>query len=314
MSGPTVSIIMCTYNGAAFIDDALDDLVAQTFTDWELVVSDDASSDDTVDRVRARADPRIRIVVQGRNLGYVANKNSAFSLARGTWLTQLDQDDRCAPERLERQVAALERTGLQICATGYWRLGLDGKPRGRVGPSTEIVLRNKGQREFPFWFPSIMASREVHSAIGEYPLYFAGAFGDDLYWTFKANARYPIICLPQPLYTYRESPGSITSTLDNPRKLMMGGMLRHLIEQRSATGSDDLERGNLCALAAAEERILSDSSYLAEQYRAFAARSIDQRRLADARRLIMKAGRARPFSLSLLRTAAYYFRTALSRA
>lgn len=313
MTQPLVSIMMCTYNGAAYIDDALDDLIAQTFTDWELMVSDDRSSDDTVDRVRARADPRIRLVVQRRNLGYVANKNFAFSLARGAWFTQLDQDDRSAPDRLEQQVAALKRTGLEICATGYRRLGLNGEPRGEIGPPGEIVLCKKGRDDFPFWFPSIMASREVHRTIGEFPLYFAGAFGDDLYWTIKANARYPIVCLPQPLYAYRESAGSITSNLDDPRKLVMGGMLRHLVEQRIATGSDDLERGNLDALTTAEQRILSDPSYLAEQYRAFAARSIDQRRLADARRLIIKSMAVRPLSLSLLRTAAYYLRTAILR-
>jgi glycosyltransferase involved in cell wall biosynthesis len=144
MRHPLVSIMMCTYNGAAFIDDALDDVLAQTCIDWELVVSDDGSGDDTVDRVRARADPRIRLVVQRRNLGYVANKNFAFALARGSWLTQLDQDDRSAPDRLERQVAALERTGLEICATGYRRLGLDGAPRGEVGPMRPWCPRRTG--------------------------------------------------------------------------------------------------------------------------------------------------------------------------
>lgn len=310
---PRVSVVMCAYNGLGLIEQAIGDIVAQSLTDWELVISDDGSTDGTRDYLRLLDDPRIRVILRDSNLGYVANKNAAFASARGAWLTQLDQDDRSAPDRLERQLAALERTGLQMCATGFRRIGLDGAQRGEVGPADETVIAGKGKGDYPFWFPSIMASRAVHEAIGDFPLYFAGAFGDDLYWTMRANDHFPILCLPQLLYAYRESAGSITSTLDDPRKLVMGGILRHLVFQRRATGTDDLERGDLASLAETEKRILADPYYLAEQYRTYAARSIDQGRFAEARRLLGKALVVRPWSLSQYRTVAYYIRARLLR-
>jgi glycosyltransferase involved in cell wall biosynthesis len=105
---PTVSVVMAAYNGAALIGETLDSLWTQTFDDFELVVVDDCSTDNTLDVLRAVSDPRIRVIAAERNAGPVNTRNRAFAEARGRYIAGLDQDDICLPERFERQVAYLD--------------------------------------------------------------------------------------------------------------------------------------------------------------------------------------------------------------
>jgi glycosyltransferase involved in cell wall biosynthesis len=106
---PLVSVVMPSYNYARFIREALDSLRAQTYADWECVVCDDGSTDDT-EEVVARyieREPRVRYVRQSNRRQAVA-KNTALALARGRYVQFLDADDLIEPRKLERQVEFLE--------------------------------------------------------------------------------------------------------------------------------------------------------------------------------------------------------------
>lgn len=108
MSIPTVSVIMAAYNGAALIEETLASLKAQTFTDFEIVVVDDKSTDDTLAVLRRWDDPRLRVIEAEVNGGPVRARNIAVAAARGRYLAALDQDDISLPERFARQVAWLD--------------------------------------------------------------------------------------------------------------------------------------------------------------------------------------------------------------
>ena len=105
---PLVSICVPAYNGARFLRDCLDSALAQTCADFELLVVDDASGDDTAALARdyARRDRRVRIHENERSLGLVANWNRSVELARGTWIKLLFQDDRLEPQCLARMLEA----------------------------------------------------------------------------------------------------------------------------------------------------------------------------------------------------------------
>jgi glycosyltransferase involved in cell wall biosynthesis len=107
--GPLVSVIVPTYNYARFIVDALDSLRAQTYGEWECIVCDDGSTDDTGEVVARyiEREPRVRYVRQPNQRQAVA-KNTALSLARGRYVQFLDADDLVEPLKLERQVEFLE--------------------------------------------------------------------------------------------------------------------------------------------------------------------------------------------------------------
>lgn len=107
-AAPTVSVIMAAYNGAALIEETLASLKAQTFTDFEIVVVDDKSTDDTLDVLARWDDPRLRVIAAEANGGPVRARNRAAAAARGRYLAGLDQDDLCLPERFAKQVAYLD--------------------------------------------------------------------------------------------------------------------------------------------------------------------------------------------------------------
>jgi len=108
MTAPTVSVVMAAYNGAALIGETLDSLWAQSFGDFEVVVVDDCSTDDTRDVLAACRDPRLRVIHAEANAGPVRSRNRAFAEARGRYVAGLDQDDICLPTRFARQVAYLD--------------------------------------------------------------------------------------------------------------------------------------------------------------------------------------------------------------
>lgn len=105
---PAVSVIMATYNGAPFVGDTIETLLAQSFTDFELIVVDDASTDNTADIVRSYNDPRIRLLASTVNCGPVRARNQGVAIARGRYIAAMDQDDLCLPDRFARQVAYLD--------------------------------------------------------------------------------------------------------------------------------------------------------------------------------------------------------------
>lgn len=108
---PTVSVIMAAYNGATLLPETLRSLEAQTFTDWELVVVDDCSTDGSFELLRDWPDPRVRALRSPANGGPVRARNLALEHARGRYVAGLDHDDLCRPDRLRRQVAHLDAHG-----------------------------------------------------------------------------------------------------------------------------------------------------------------------------------------------------------
>ncbi len=125
---PRVSIILNIRNGAAFLREALDTVMAQTFADWELIAWDDRSSDDSASIVAEYADPRIRYFLSPEETPLGKARDFAMRQARGEWLAFLDQDDVWLPRKLEKQMA-LAAAGVGII---YGRAVLFDSRRGNL--------------------------------------------------------------------------------------------------------------------------------------------------------------------------------------
>lgn len=113
---PAVSVIMAAYDCARFVDGAIDSVLAQTRADWELIVVDDASTDGTGERARARAaaDPRIRVLSMPTNQGPSAARNAGIAAASGEWVAVLDGDDWWEADRLERLLEPAARLAADV--------------------------------------------------------------------------------------------------------------------------------------------------------------------------------------------------------
>ena len=105
---PAVTVLMPVYNGAPYVKDALESVLAQTFTDFELLLIDDGSTDNTAEIISAYSDSRIRILANPGNLGLVATLNRGLQVAAGAYVAIMHADDICLPERLELQTAYLD--------------------------------------------------------------------------------------------------------------------------------------------------------------------------------------------------------------
>ncbi len=113
-----VSIIMAAYNAEKTISIAINSILAQTYTDWELLVINDCSRDGTAALVRTYSDPRIRLLENDKNSGVSISRKRGMEAANGEWIAVLDSDDAWTPDKLEKQIKLAGDTGAELIFTG----------------------------------------------------------------------------------------------------------------------------------------------------------------------------------------------------
>lgn len=131
-----VSIIMPSYNTARYIGDSIRSVLAQTYEDWELIIVDDCSTDDTKRVVSAFDDSRIVYLENERNSGAAISRNRALREATGRWMAFLDSDDLWLPKKLEKQLAFMAEKGYAFTGTMMREIDEGGNELRRVtGPA-----------------------------------------------------------------------------------------------------------------------------------------------------------------------------------
>ncbi len=142
-SGDLVSIIMPTYNSSEFVEDSIRSVMSQTYTDWELLVTDDYSADNTMEILSelAAGDERIHIDQLPENGGPAAARNNSIKKAHGRFLAFLDSDDIWYPTKLQRQVDHLHHSHCRISFTSYQPIDESSRPIGKIVKSKAIVTR-----------------------------------------------------------------------------------------------------------------------------------------------------------------------------
>jgi Glycosyl transferase family 2 len=202
MSTPLVSVLLTTYNREAYVASAIESVLAQTFTDFELVVVDDGSTDRTVEIARTYEglDARVRVVVNPHNIGQFENRNQAAELARGTLLKYHDSDDLMYPHCLAVMVPML----LSEPTAAF---GLSSGQAWPGGPCPMLLTPQMAyQREFLggglfMCGPGGALFRaEAFHALGRFPL--GGPHSDALFW-LHACALVPSVLFPADLFWYR---------------------------------------------------------------------------------------------------------------
>ena len=126
-----VSIIMPSYNTAAYIKKTIDSVISQTYQQWELIIVDDCSTDNTDEIVGSLLnDSRIRYIKNEKNCGAAVSRNRAIKEARGKWIAFLDSDDLWMPEKLEKQIAFMENHKYSFSYTNYEEIDEEGSSTG----------------------------------------------------------------------------------------------------------------------------------------------------------------------------------------
>jgi glycosyltransferase involved in cell wall biosynthesis len=204
---PIVSVVMAAYNGAAFIRETIDSVLAQTMPDFEIVVVDDRSRDDTLAVLGSIGDPRLRVIKAEHNGGPAVARSLAMAHAKGRFVAGLDQDDLCAPDRFARQLAYLDaHPEVALVATTIKMF--EGK-RERRDPYPDLV--DPDEIDWTMWllnplaWSTTMMRGEAARALDPFErdaLRFAEDF--DLYVRIRAHGR--IGRIPEPLVRYRLHP------------------------------------------------------------------------------------------------------------
>jgi glycosyltransferase involved in cell wall biosynthesis len=205
---PTVSVILPAYNGARFLKHAVDSIVGQTFKDWELILVDDGSTDETAEIMNEYNDPRIRYLKNEGNKGLVFSLNRAIEASEGSYIARMDADDISQSERLEKQVIFFE-SHPEIAVYDVRQQFIDdaGKPTGSL--NSDITGTENIRRKMP-WFncmghPSVMMRAEVAKAYR----YRKVVYEDYDLWLRMLSDGLKLERSMEPLLLYRVHSGSI---------------------------------------------------------------------------------------------------------
>jgi teichuronic acid biosynthesis glycosyltransferase TuaG len=132
-SKPLVSIIVPVYNAGRFIDETIQTVLDQAYTNWELLLVDDKSTDESVKLIKpyVAKDKRIKLLSNKQNSGAAVSRNKGIDDAQGRYIAFLDADDLWAPTKLEKQVAFMLEKDCAFSFTGYEFANASGRPNGK---------------------------------------------------------------------------------------------------------------------------------------------------------------------------------------
>lgn len=129
----TVSVIMPSYNTGKYIADSIESVLRQTYSDWELLIVDDCSTDDTDEVIKPFLhDQRIRYLRNEKNSGAAVSRNKALKEAKGKWIAFLDSDDIWMPEKLQKQIQFMESNNYHFSYTNYFETDSERNQTGVV--------------------------------------------------------------------------------------------------------------------------------------------------------------------------------------
>ncbi|HEY8900392.1 MAG TPA: glycosyltransferase [Chthoniobacterales bacterium] len=246
MSTPVLSVIIPVYNVGTYLEGALLSVRNQTFSDFECIVVNDGSTDDTaqvLERVAA-ADPRMKVLTQ-KNSGLVASLKNAIAAARGEFLARMDGDDFCTPDRFAKQVEFL-RAHPEVVCVGACVDMLD--PRGRrlktyrppekhAAILAELLAGNGGA----LIHPTVTCRKAAVDQIGGYSTAFAG-YGEDWDLFLRLSKLGRLHNLPEVLLKYRQHAKSYNQTrsaaqIERLSSAVRDARLAHGLEPLASIGS-----------------------------------------------------------------------------
>ena len=138
-----VSVIMPSWNTSNFIAESIQSVIDQTYENWELIIVDDCSTDNTDEVVAKFKDKRIRYFKNEKNSGAALSRNRALREARGEWIAFLDSDDLWSPDKLEHQINFMNKHGYTLSYTEYEKIDEESKPLRIYVSGPEKVNKHK---------------------------------------------------------------------------------------------------------------------------------------------------------------------------
>ncbi len=248
---PVVSVVMAAYNHEPFIEYAIQSVLNQTLSDFELIIVDDASRDQTVAKIRTFEDPRIRFIGFEQNQGQFVATNHGISLAQGQYIAILNSDDAFLPEKLEAQVAFLEKhSAVGAVFSDVQVINETGQDFTNTEHFYYHIFHHQPNRSRFEWLnhffykgnclchPSVLVRKACHDKLGLYDTRFC-KLADMQFWVRLCLA-YDMHILPETLTQFRVLPHEANASGNRPENEVIGAWEHYrLLEQYLAI--QDLE-------------------------------------------------------------------------
>jgi glycosyltransferase involved in cell wall biosynthesis len=237
-----ISVLMPVYNTARYLHSALTSIAEQTFRNFELLVTDDGSTDESARILKefGSTEPRMR-VVRRANRGIVATRNELLEQASGEFLAWMDSDDVAVPERLARQLAEFRRNPALVCVGGAALcVDPDDMPlHVERFPLTDTDIKAGQWEGGGMRFPTTMMRTATALEVGGFRAPFA--IGEDLDFLMRLGERGALGNLNDVLLRYRLHPAGTSFRLGEQWEEHLDA-IRALADERRRTGTDTLER------------------------------------------------------------------------
>ena len=231
---PTVSVVTSCYNAAKYLDEAVESILDQTFKDFEYILIDDGSTDNTLEIIRRyeKEDQRV-VVVEKANSGLADSLNVGIRLAKGKWIARQDADDVALKDRIEKQVKyVLDNEDIVLLGTGCILIDETGRfIKKKNYPSQNAILldelENNG-RTFPH--SSVIFKRDAAMRLGGYRKRLNRAQDLDLWLRLSTSGQ--IACLQEPLIKLRKHSNSWTAGNPMFSIFSYAGMLSYKLKKQ----------------------------------------------------------------------------------
>ena len=259
---PKVSVFIPVHNREAYIGAAIESILSQSFSDYELLLIDDGSTDRSVEVIRSYNDPRIRAVCNGRNLGIPQTRNRGLELARGEYIALLDSDDIARPDRLLTQVSFLDQHPDYV-QVGGWTQAMDEHghtlKKKKRQPTVPADIHAQLLFRCSLANTTIMGRTAIMREYG-YRNSFARCQDYDLH--VRLIKRYKMANIPQVLTQARVHATQITSQTPELGDEKKGEIIRSQLADLGLTCSEEDLHAHLTLSRMRKFRFVPDQAYL----------------------------------------------------
>ncbi len=245
MSKPLVSIIIPVYNAQEHLQKAITSILNQSYQNLEILICDDASTDNSIQIIEAIKDSRIVFFKNKTNKGYLKTCNYLFKQAEGDYIGFQDADDWSHKERVKTTIDFLEKNNsIQLCGCNFSRKTNDKIIYQSKYPKThnEIIHYIEKNKDVPFCGATVIFKREVYTKIGGYKLFFDRKGYEDLDWLLRISENFKVANIENSYYEYNYNHDSISRVnLDvDYIKFHIKEIAWYLKEERKENGLDAL--------------------------------------------------------------------------
>lgn len=237
MSNPVVTVLLPVYNGDAFLDEAIQSILSQSYTDFELLIVNDGSTDRSCDIIQSYSDSRIRLIHNETNLGLISTLNKGLALAQGEYIARMDCDDISLSHRLMKQVDFMERnTDVGLCGSWLEQFS-DAVERVWKVPNLDAEIRCEMLFNSVLYHPTVMIRKQI---LDQYALRYEDCLhAEDYALWLRIMERCKVANIPEVLVRYRQHTNQIVN-LYSDQKIKSADRIRE--QQLKALGVVPSER------------------------------------------------------------------------